>query len=338
MNSATPALTLNDLAAMIQRNATKEDIQTIVTARIEEYQQQTDEKIEVIRQQVDTVNDMNNVNANKIEELQATVESLKQEQIKSNICFSGVPANEITENNTAQIVINIAKALNVTLTNNQFTSYAVANKKFIVAHFYNHKCKRDLLMSVRAKRSLMVEEVFTAKSNSQIYLNDHLTPYFNKLHILAREAKKAGKLATVSSYGGKIRVRKTINEAPIVIMYEAQLQTIIDTGCADSPTDTSQHASDTSIQSTSTQKNENAHKHTQNRMKPRNSNSRNHNKNKATNNTGRTKSSKRKIAADDEGNDEEDEQERKRDRKEGQKPSTRQRNTLHSPSSQIASA
>lgn len=71
MDSAMPALTLNDLAALIQRNATKEDIQAIVTARIDEYQQQTDKKIEVIRQQVDTANDLSNANANRIEELQA---------------------------------------------------------------------------------------------------------------------------------------------------------------------------------------------------------------------------------------------------------------------------
>ena len=98
---------------------------------------------------------------------------------------------------------------------NQFTSYAVANKKFIITHFDNYKHKRDLLMNVCAKKSLMVEEVLSVQSNSQIYLNDHLTPYLNSLHILAREAKKLGKLASVSSYGGKIRVRKFINDAPV---------------------------------------------------------------------------------------------------------------------------
>lgn len=201
MASETPALTINDLAVMIQRNATKEDIQAIVTARIDAHEHQTNKKFEEIRQQVDSVNDSNNANANRIEELQATVESLKQEQIKNNICFSGVPPNQITDINTAQIVINIAKALNVTITNNQFTSYAVANKKFIIAHFYSYKCKRDLLMSVRTKQSLMVEEVFATQSNSQIYLNDHLTPYYNKLHILAREAKKSGE----AGYGQFVR-------------------------------------------------------------------------------------------------------------------------------------
>lgn len=84
-----PEPTLNDLALMIQRNATKEDIETIITTRLDSYQQITDEKIEVIKQQVDTVTDMYNENTERIDELQATVETLKQDQLKNNICISG---------------------------------------------------------------------------------------------------------------------------------------------------------------------------------------------------------------------------------------------------------
>lgn len=76
----------------------------------------------------------------------------------------------------------------------------------------------------------MVEEVFEAveKSNSQIYLNDHLSPYFNRLFLIARKAKKDGKLASASSYGGKIRARKSLDDAPILITTEKQLQLLID--------------------------------------------------------------------------------------------------------------
>lgn len=75
-----------------------------------------------------------------------------------------------------------------------------------------------MLNKVRIKKSLMVEEVFESfKSNGQIYSNDHLTPYFSNLYLIACKAKKDGKIASASSYGGKIRARKTTDDAPIII-------------------------------------------------------------------------------------------------------------------------
>lgn len=85
-----------------------------------------------------------------------------------------------------------------------------------------------MISKMRAKRSLLVEEVFELTSNSQIYINDHLTPYFNKLHQISRMAKRDGKLATTSAIGGKIRVRKCIDDVSIHITTESQLRAIID--------------------------------------------------------------------------------------------------------------
>lgn len=91
----------------------------------------------------------------------------------------------------------------------------------------------------------MVEEVFNTKSNSQIYINDHLTPYFNKLYLHARNAKKEGKLASVNSYGGKIRVSINKDDTPISIQCERQLQTLIDTDMANNSSDACQRADNT---------------------------------------------------------------------------------------------
>lgn len=132
--------------------------------------------------------------------------------------------------NTNDIVIAIAKALGIELTQTQFTSYAVTNNKFVIAQFHNHKLKQTLINKIRVKKSLMAEEVFGSNSNSQIYLNDHLTPYYNKLYLLARNAKRDGKLASASSYGGKIRVRVSIDDAPTVIVCESQLNILIGNG------------------------------------------------------------------------------------------------------------
>lgn len=281
-------MTLNDLAMLIQRNATKEDIDSIVTARLNEYQHKTDLKIDAIQNKVETAAEMNTDNTNKIEELQSTVEMLKQDQLRNNICISGVPPDQIIDGNTSDIIIKIANVLGVKIMPNQFSSHPVASKKFIIVNFYNYSHKQQMHIHIRARKSLMVEEVFKSKSNSQIYLNDHLTPYFTKIHLLARNAKKEGKLFTVSSYGGKIRVRKNQNDLPIVIESEKQIQTLIDMECADSSIDSIQLVENATNNEASKQpktkptKQTKTNQHTTHLQNSRNSNTKRATKNNST--------------------------------------------------------
>lgn len=168
-------------------------------------------------------------NANdKICELEDTIQILQQDKLKNNVCISGAPIDAARD--TTEIVKKIAKALGVTLTPADFTSYPVTNGKFIIASFDRSVHKQLLMNKVRVKRSLMVEEVFGAgqRSNSQIYINDHLTKHFNQLFLTARAAVKDGKLATASSIGGKIRVRKSKGDFPRTIYNLDQLQMEID--------------------------------------------------------------------------------------------------------------
>lgn len=75
----------------------------------------------------------------------------------------------------------------------------------------------------------MAEEIFSnIKSNNQIYVNEHLTPYNSALFLTARRAKKDGKLASATSHGGRIRVRKNADDAPTVVTNNYQLQQTID--------------------------------------------------------------------------------------------------------------
>lgn len=259
--------TLADVFALLQKCASKDDINDIKT-QITDYKRETDEKNDELKQQVDIATTTSNSNAEKIEELQASVETLKQEQLKNNICISGVPVDITTNSNTAEIIIAIADELNVKLTKTNFSAYAVSKNIFIIVRFHNYKHKQQLLLRIRTKKSLMVEEVFKTKSNNQNYLNDHRTPYFNHLFLLARNAKKNGKVATASPYGGKIRVRKIINDAPHTITCERQLLSLIDlesvnntiesVRCVDSTDDSS---TNTSHENSSTP---NAHTRTQN--------------------------------------------------------------------------
>lgn len=226
-SSKMPEPTMSDLYKLMEKCAQRDDLLE-VKASIDQYTEETNEKIRIVSDRVDAVSNITNQNTEKIESLEATVEQLKQEQLKNNICISGIPPSSLENTDTADIVIEIAKKLGCDLNKSQFNSYAIANKKFIIAQYYNIKHKQLLLSKIRAKRSLMVEEVLNTTSNSQIYLNDHLTAHFNKLYTIARNAKKNGLLESVSSLGGKIRARKSKDDQLILIYSETQLRTLIE--------------------------------------------------------------------------------------------------------------
>lgn len=175
-NSHEP--TLGELFNLMKQVATKEDIADF-KQQLQSYTNETNEKLSAMDNKIDMVTSNNVTNTNRIEYLEIQMGSLKQDRLKNNICISGVPADIIISNNTSDPVISIAKKLGVDINCSHFSSYAVANNKFIIVCFYNLRHKQSILNKIRVKRSPMVEEVFTHESNSQIYLNDHLTPYFN---------------------------------------------------------------------------------------------------------------------------------------------------------------
>lgn len=250
--NTTPEPTLRDIFNMLKNCASKNDLEEIKKSIVDS-NTETQTKVDEITRRVDTIDDTQHQHTEKIKMLEINFEILKQDQLKNNVCVSGVPPAMIKQpNNTMQLVTSIAKSLKVELNVSQFSSYAVANNKFIIIHFYNLKHKQMLLNKIRIKKSLMVEEVFSGtQSNSQIYLNDHLTPYFNNLYIIARNAKKQEKLSSASSYGGKIRVRKTENDVPSVITNESQLRSIIDDDTSDMSFNTTHQTIDDSDASSS---------------------------------------------------------------------------------------
>lgn len=126
------------------------------------------------------------------------------------------------------MVLKLISVLQANITAADFSTYPTSGNKFVVVAFYNYANKAALLNKMRTKKSVMVEEIFSnTKSKSQLYINDHLTPHFNSLFIEAFKAKKEGFLASASSWGGRIRVRKAINDAPITINNRDQLINII---------------------------------------------------------------------------------------------------------------
>lgn len=81
-------------------------------------------------------------NTDRIETLEATVEFLKQDQLKNNLCISGIPPDFVKNNNSAAAVLAISKALGVDMSRHDFMSYTVASDKFSIVNTFNVKHKK----------------------------------------------------------------------------------------------------------------------------------------------------------------------------------------------------
>lgn len=250
--------TLAKIASLLGETAKKDDIDGLKT-QITNFTTATNVEMVKLRNTVNEVEAQASVHQDQISLLQANVEVLKQDHLKNNVSIAGIPVDLVDNSNCADIIINIAAKIGVELSKNQFTAHTVANRRFVIVQFYDLKYKQMIINQLRMGKKLIVKEVFANASmnNAQIFVNDHLTPYFNKLYMMARNAKKEGKLYTVSSYNGKIKVRKHSDDLPILITNESQLQLLINMEASDSvnlSSDNSQLVGESNNASTSTRK------------------------------------------------------------------------------------
>lgn len=164
-------------------------------------------------------------NSKKIDELTLQIEILKQEKLRNNLRFTGLP--QCAFDDPDETILRIAETLNIDLIPSEYTVYADRNKSSIIVCFESYSLKRITMDALRTKKSLFVEEIFDIQSNSRIYANDQLSPYFAELFQCARKAKTDGQIFSVSSLGGRIRVKKNENSQPRSIINKTQLSDVI---------------------------------------------------------------------------------------------------------------
>lgn len=168
----------------------------------------------------------NTKSSEKFDELSLQIELLKQDRLRNNIRITGLP--QIAFDNPDEAILRIAEVLNIDIIPSDYSVYADRHKSSIIVSFHNYIQKRQTMDALRNKQSLFVEEVYDAiKSNSRIYCNDQLTPYFAKIFQCAWRAKKDGSIYSASSLGGRIRVKKLENSTPHTIQTEAELAHLI---------------------------------------------------------------------------------------------------------------
>lgn len=178
------------------------------------------------KNRIDKTDIKTNNNSEKIDELTLQIEHPKQDRIKNNIRLTGLPPQAYDDPDDT--ILRIDNILNTELIPSDYTVHADRNKSSLIISFSSYALKRFFMDRMRQKQSLFIEEIYDSiKSNSQVYVNDQLTPYFAQLFQRAWRAKKDGHIHSASSVGGRIRVKKHENGQSHIIENETQLKEII---------------------------------------------------------------------------------------------------------------
>lgn len=248
--------TLSKIAALLGDTAKKDDIDSLKT-QIINFTTSTNEEISKLKHSIEAVETKSYEQQDQIISLQADVQTLKQTQLRNNISVAGIPEVLLASSKPSDVIMNIASKLGIVIAENQFNAHSVANNRFVIAHFHDFEHKRSIMSKLRIVKKLCVRDLFSNESSndSQIFVNDHLTPYFNKLYLMARNAKREGKVFSATSYSGRIHVRKFHNDLPILITSEQQLNLLINMESIDLDSDNSQFVESNNA-STSTKKND----------------------------------------------------------------------------------
>lgn len=182
---------------------------------------QHNERITSIEQKLNSINE-----SDQIEEIKIQIEMLKQDRLRNNIRLTGLPP--IAFDNPNEAVLSIDYILQLGLIPSDFIVYADRHKSSLIVAFANHSHKRLFMSALQQRKSLLAEEVFPSiKSNSNIYANDQLTPYFAKLFHEAWQAKKEGRVYSASSLGGRIKVKQYEDSSAITISNHQQLNELL---------------------------------------------------------------------------------------------------------------
>lgn len=226
-NSTEANKAINDIVVIMEQHFAN------TNTKIDTVQSTIDEKISSIKndiasqqERISTLESYSAADKHQINSLSIQLEILKQDRLRNNIRLTGLPP--LAFDNPTQTTMNIIDALKIQLLPSDFVAYSDRNKSSIILQFNSHSHKRYLMDALRKKSELLVEEILNVQSNSKVYANDQLTPYFSNLFQKAWHAKKNKQIYSVSSLGGRIKAKKNETSSFIIINSEEQLNDVIE--------------------------------------------------------------------------------------------------------------
>lgn len=165
-------------------------------------------------------------NESSICSLRLEVEMIKQKQLKNNICIGGVPA--LPGENLFDIVVIIWDLLGIGKDVLDFITgiYRTKGKtSSIIVQLSNEALKSAILEKKKAKKSLLVEELqlATGPSNTEVTINQQLTPYYSNLMYNGRQAVKNKTIHSCWFTNKGMLVKIKEDATPVLITTVAEL-------------------------------------------------------------------------------------------------------------------
>lgn len=146
-----------------------------------------------------------------VSQLEDEVHSLQQQSRLENIEIVGIPATNGEDlynvlNSVAQAIGIDFKPYDISATHRVPNSRKTTS---IVVKFVSRKVKMDWITAAKKKRSLKISDITPNLKEGDVFINDHLSPYYKVLLGLAKSLKKDNKLAYVWVREGKILIRES---------------------------------------------------------------------------------------------------------------------------------
>lgn len=139
------------------------------------------------------IDSVENNQANIIYEL----ELIKQKQLLTNICITGIKHQE--NQNLHEIFSKICSCLQIDCNRNEISGIYRTRGQYntsIIVQLKSESTKRSILAAKKNKQSIIVDEleIDSLTGTNEININCHLTPYFSHILFVARQAVKREEL------------------------------------------------------------------------------------------------------------------------------------------------
>lgn len=160
-----------------------------------------------------------------------TSELSKQQALRNNICIHGVPYTE--DENLNNILTLLSEAIDVPINAANYskvyrTTSKPNNPGIIIVCFADFSKKIEILNARKAKPNLTVGDLkMNVNQTNKVYINNHLTPFFGRIHRAGRLAVNEGKLYSCWMSMNSICVRQAENSERIYIKSMKELQDLL---------------------------------------------------------------------------------------------------------------
>lgn len=160
----------------------------------------------------------------EVEALKVTVEEQAQYSRNRNLVIDGLPMFH-NENLLVDLVPTLSKCLGVKIEGKvdiqavhrlPVTRHRNDDATPIVIQFTNRQL-RDEVLTVGRRKRLVTSDLYPKLETRNLYINEHMTPYYKKLWYETNKMKKDKKIAFAWFRNNKLFVKKEESSKPIII-------------------------------------------------------------------------------------------------------------------------